>query len=87
MPRKKGTPNKITRDVRELLLEIVEGQMDDVKETLGEMKKTDKKTYLKIFVALLPYVAPKCVHQVTEINMPAKAPSWFDYSINEESAA
>ena len=84
MPRKKGTPNKITRDVRELLLEIVEGQMDDVKEALGEMKKMDKKTYLKIFVALLPYVVPKCVHQVTEVNMPTKPPSWFGDPINEE---
>ena len=77
MPRKKGTPNKITREVRGLLFDLVAGQIGHVEATLERMRIEDERTYLRVFVALLPYVVPKCIHQVNELQTAPQPPSWF----------
>ncbi len=57
--RLKGTTNKTTRESKELLTTILEGQMPHIKTALGEVFEKDKALYLKSISALLPYFLPK----------------------------
>ena len=45
------------------------------------MRIEDERTYLRVFVALLPYVVPKCIHQVNELQTAPHPPSWFGADI------
>ena len=45
------------------------------------MRIEDERTYLQVFVALLPYVVPKCIHQVNKLQTAAQPPSWFGADI------
>ena len=81
MPRKKGTPNKITREVRGLLFDLVASQVGHVEASLERMRHEDERMYLRVFVSLLPYVVPKCIHQVNELQTTPQPPSWFGTDI------
>ncbi len=54
--RKKGSPNKITRDTRELLKEILAGELEIINETLKEAEPKDR---LQFIIKLLPYTIPQ----------------------------
>ena len=87
MPRKKGTPNKLTGEVKELLADILHREQDRMKEALREVYTLDKFKYLQIMSKLLVFVIPKAVeeHSIT-FNEPIKPPSWFaDVAPREES--
>ena len=87
MPRKKGTPNKLTGEVKELLADIVQREQDRMKEALREVYTLDKFKYLQIMSKLLVFVIPKAIeeHSIT-FNEPTKPPSWFaDVAPREES--
>ena len=78
MPRKKGSPNKITGEIKELLADIIHKEQDKIKEALYELNTLDKFKYLQIMSKLLVFVIPKAIeeHNIT-INEPIKPPSWF----------
>ena len=79
MPRKKGTPNKLTGEIKELLADIVSGEQDRIKEALSELNTLDKFKYLQIMSKLLVFVIPKATEEHTiTINKPINPPSWFD---------
>ena len=63
--RQKGTENKVTKDARERFMDIMEGEVDHVKDSLSEVRKEDKATYLKLLAQLFPYFLPK----MTEVNV------------------
>jgi len=52
----KGTPNKVTKDVRQLLTNIVESNIVNIE---NDLKKLNSKERLQIITGLLPYVVPK----------------------------
>lgn len=54
--RKKGTPNKITREARQSLQAIIDGELEDLPT---RMEQLDTKDRLEILCKLLPYVLPK----------------------------
>ena len=54
--REKGTPNKITREARESLHAIIDGELEDLPERLDELDTRDR---LDVLCKLLPYVLPK----------------------------
>ena len=54
--RQKGTPNKVTKDVRQLLNDIVQ---DNIANIENDLKKLNSKERLQIITGLLPYVVPK----------------------------
>ena len=86
MPRTKGTPNKVTKEVKELLQSVIEGELNHIESTLAQLRKSNPFGYLKTLCALLPYLLPKCTHTTAEINVPSKPPSWFtdsDYPSND----
>ena len=76
MPRKKGTPNKITRETRELLRTILEGELDHISSALVRLRGANPFGYLKILTGLLPYVLPKCT-EVESDTKEKKPLTWF----------
>ena len=53
--RKKGTPNKITKDLRELLKEILFSELTEIEGLLTELSPKE----LEILVKIMPFVFPK----------------------------
>lgn len=56
MSRSKGTPNVITREVREVLKSVVTQEMRTLPDRLANLSEVDRIAFL---VKLLPYVLPK----------------------------
>lgn len=54
--RKKGSLNKVTRDTRELLKEILTGELENVHDTL---KQAEPKDRLQFIIKILPYTIPQ----------------------------
>tara|TARA_B100000287_G_C20255767_1_gene631935 strand:- start:201 stop:440 length:240 start_codon:yes stop_codon:yes gene_type:complete len=54
--RTKGTPNKITNEIRKKLKNIVDNELDILEESI---KHLDSKERLEILIKLIPYVVPK----------------------------
>jgi hypothetical protein len=65
--RAKGTPNKITKDSREILFTIVKNEIANL-PTLLEQLEPREKAY--ILVKLLPFVMPKVNKDEIEMNEP-----------------
>jgi hypothetical protein len=57
--RTKGTKNKVTKEARETLSNIIEGEVDNIRESLAEVKKEDHYKYLSILEKLMCYAIPK----------------------------
>jgi hypothetical protein len=57
--RKKGTKNKSTEKSRQVFIDLMSGQLDNVKEALEEIRTKDKKQYLYILAKYFPYFLPK----------------------------
>lgn len=54
--RKKGTPNKVTSDVREGIRAIVNDNHEQFIENLSKLKPFE---FCKIYIDLFPYIAPR----------------------------
>jgi hypothetical protein len=54
--RAKGTPNRTTKELKELIHNIVEVQLDTIEEDLQDL---DPKDRLNILLRLVEYVLPK----------------------------
>lgn len=54
--RKPGTPNKVTRERRELLNSFLDENWDKFKE---DYQNADAATRLKIYMEIIPYTTPK----------------------------
>ena len=55
----KGSGNIATKKGRELFLEIMEGEIDNVKESLNQVRSENPYNYLNVLSKLLPYFMPK----------------------------
>jgi len=54
--RPKGRPNKITKDLREILKSIISQELEKIPETL---KGLSDKERLDVVLKLLPYILPR----------------------------
>ena len=54
--RKKGTPNKLTKEMRDVLKGVVADEIDTLGQRLEELEPKDR---LEVFIKLLPFVLPK----------------------------
>lgn len=62
--RKQGTQNAATAEIREMISEIVRGNIGQVKEDLKAMKPKDR---VDAIAKLLPYIVPKMMEaKITE---------------------
>ena len=67
--RGKGTPNVTTRQAKEILNQILFAEIDNIKDSLTELRQKDKKEYLDILTKLLAYSLPRKA-DVTSDDMP-----------------
>lgn len=56
--RAKGTPNKVTSDIRTWLKAVVDGNREQFIKDLNAVEPAER---LKVVVSLLPYITPKVV--------------------------
>lgn len=57
--RESGTPNRTTKEAKELLEQILLGEIDNIKSALASVKKKDPARYLDSCAKLFMYVLPK----------------------------
>jgi hypothetical protein len=57
--RQGGTPNRTTKEARELLEQVLLGQVDNIKTSLESLKKESDAKYLDACSKLFTYVLPK----------------------------
>lgn len=62
--RKKGTPNKLTKELRASLKDLIHEELSDLQIHLDQMEPKER---LDVLVKLLPYVLPK-VNSVSHTN-------------------
>tara|TARA_B110000977_G_scaffold85459_1_gene114038 strand:- start:397 stop:645 length:249 start_codon:yes stop_codon:yes gene_type:complete len=65
--REKGTPNKLTKELRSVLKEVIYNELENIEERLDEL---EPKQRLELVVKLMPYVFPKMVSASHTINEP-----------------
>ena len=70
--RTKGTPNKITNEIRKKLKNIVDNELDILEDTL---KHLESKQRLEILIKLIPFVVPK----VQTVSAKEGEPLQFDW--------
>lgn len=73
--RTKGTPNKITKELRDVLKGVLYQELETLPERLA---KLDDKTRVELLAKLLPYALPKVqpLHNDYDIEGPISFPGW-----------
>lgn len=54
--RKKGTPNKLTKELRSILKEVIYHELENIE---GRLDQLDPKQRIELVVKLMPYIFPK----------------------------
>jgi hypothetical protein len=54
--RKKGTPNRLTKDMRTVLKNILFTELENIEEL---MESLDSKQRIELVIKLLPFILPK----------------------------
>jgi hypothetical protein len=57
--RGKGTPNRTTKEAREILNQILFSELDNIEGALKEIRTKDEAKYLEILSKLLAYSLPR----------------------------
>lgn len=57
--KSKGTSNKTTKEAREIFKDIMEGEIDHVKDSLDKIRAKSPFNYILCFTKLAPYFMPK----------------------------
>ena len=65
--RAKGIQNRTTRELRDMVVSLVDGEMDHISALL---KTLEPKERLDFFVKLLPYAAPRLNSVLAEVRTP-----------------
>jgi hypothetical protein len=55
----KGAENKTTKAAKELFVQIMEGQVDNIQESLERIREKDPGKYLEVLSKFFPYFIPK----------------------------
>jgi len=69
--RDKGTPNAITKEIREILKTVIETELQNISEKMAKL--TDRER-LEIVIKLLPYVLPR-LEPEQQFNEPETEPT------------
>jgi hypothetical protein len=54
--RQKGTPNKLTKELRTVLKDILYQELEQIQEHLDSLKPKER---IELLIKLMPYVLPK----------------------------
>lgn len=63
--RQKGTTNKVTKDVRQKIKEVVDSELENIQDTLSKLSPKERTDLL---TRLLPFILPKQNEHVIETN-------------------
>ena len=72
--REKGTPNKLTKEIREILNDIIHKELEKVEENLHTL---EPKQRIEILIKLMPYVLPK-VESISESDSESEPIKWVE---------
>jgi hypothetical protein len=72
--REKGTPNKLTKDIRKILNDIIHKELEKAEENLNTL---EPKQRLEILIKLMPYVLPK-VESISDSDLEPKPIKWVE---------
>tara|TARA_R110002153_G_scaffold33209_4_gene100190 strand:- start:618 stop:929 length:312 start_codon:yes stop_codon:yes gene_type:complete len=76
--RPKGKTNKVTEEAKVVFLQVMEGEMDKIQDSLQVLRENSDEKYLKALSSMMPYFMPKMVETEVTFNEPVGQPSWFD---------
>ena len=62
--RQKGTPNKLTKEIRTVLKDLIYKELDEIQEHLDALEPKQRLEYV---IKLIPYVLPK-VENISQSN-------------------
>ncbi|MFN5886868.1 MAG: hypothetical protein ACK438_02750 [Flavobacteriales bacterium] len=65
--RKYGTPNKLTKELRSVLKEVVFNELENLEERLDQLESKER---IELVIKLMPYVFPKMESATHTINEP-----------------
>ena len=82
IPSRKGKPNKTTEEARNIFLQIMSNQVDQIEENLTKVAQNDPAKYLDVLSKLFPYFMPKQVDITTKGE--ALQPVIIDFSGSSE---
>ena len=57
--RKKGTPNKVTKDIKNAFRQLIESNIDNLSEWLNNIAKENPEKAFDLILKLSEYVTPK----------------------------
>ncbi len=72
--RRPGSPNKVTKDLRLLLKELIERELSNIDELMETVEPKDR---LQFIIKLLPYTLPR--YGNIEEEEPKKDEGWNEY--------
>ena len=72
--RKKGTPNKMTKELRSVLKEVLYSELENIEERFDQL---EPKQRIELMIKLMPYVFPK----LESITHTANEPVDLDWGI------
>jgi len=90
MARPKGTPNRTTKEAREFLSALMDGEIEHIKTALECVRKDNPYKYIELLTRIMPYWMPKLTaesvakdHVKLGENLPSwmkepSEPTWFD---------
>lgn len=77
--RNKGTPNKVTKELREKIKSIVDNEITIIKESLKDLEPRDRMDFI---IKLLPYVLPKATEEEGKDLQPIIKVEWLQPILN-----
>jgi hypothetical protein len=87
-PRKKGTPNKITRDMRALIAGIVDKHADQVSGWITRVAKKNPDRATELWLRANEFITPKLLRAEVQLPPPERElPAWDDMNPVEAALA
>lgn len=84
--RRKGVKDKVSTKARELFVTVMEGEMQNIQDSLAILREESDEKYLKALSSLMPYFMPKQTETEVTVNDAPKPPSWFDDVLDKTGA-
>ena len=72
--REKGTANKLTKEIRKILKDLIHKELEKVEENLHTL---EPKQRIELLIKLMPYVLPK-VEGISESDSASKPIQWVE---------
>jgi len=82
----KGAKGKVSSKARELFVQVMEGEMQNIQDSLAILRENSDEKYLKALSSMMPYFMPKQSETEIKVQEAPSAPSWFDEVLEKTGA-